>query len=437
MLLSLLGGTLGVLLSVAGVRALLALLPPGKIPRAGDVHLDGWVLAFTFGLSLVTGLVFGLAPALQATRRELREAVSEGGRTVTARHERLRGALVMAEIALALVLLTGAGLLVRSFLQIRSVDPGFRPANILAATVDLPDSRYRTAAQMRALDDRVLAALSILPGAKSVAAVNWIPLRPKFVRGDFQLEDGRRLPSDFLVDKPVVSAGYFRTMGIRLLSGREFTERDTANALAVTIISESVARRLWPGGDAIGKRISMEDKPKPGDWLTIVGIVGDVRQQSLTGAPSASVYQPYQQVNQPFFLGHISFVVQTTEKPMAMAAGIRAVLHKLDQELPTQSVATMDAIIASTMTEARSQTRWLGMFSIMALALAAIGIYGVLACSVAERTHEIGIRMAMGAAGKDVLWMILRRTLALATSGVAIGMLGAFAVTPRAYEVPV
>jgi predicted permease len=429
MLLSLAGGTLGVLLSIAGVRVLLALLPPGKIPRAGNVHLDGWVLAFTFSLSLVTGVVFGLAPALQATRRDLREAVSEGGRSVTGQTERLRGALVTAEIALALVLLAGAGLLVRSFLRMRSVDPGFQSTNILAATVDLPDSRYRTAAQMRALDERVLGALSSLPGAESVAAVNWIPFRPELVWGDFQLEDGRRLPRGFLVDKPVVSPDYFRAMGIRLLKGRQFTERDNSNAPSVVIVSESVARRLWPEGDAIGKRISMEDKPKPGDWRTIVGIVRDVRQRSLADAPSASVYQPYRQVNQPFLLRHMSFVVQTRENPVAMASGIRAALHNVDQDLPTQSVTTMEAIIADTITEARSQTRLLGIFSIMALLLAAVGIYGVLACSVVERTHEIGIRMAMGAEEKDVLWMVLRRTLVLAGSGVFIGTFGALAVT--------
>ena len=428
-LLSLTGGILGVLVSIAGVRVLLALLPPGKIPRTGEIHLDGWVLAFTFGLSMMTGLVFGLAPALQATRRELREGVSVGGRSVTNRHERLRGALVIAEVALAIVLLAGAGLLVKSFLRMRSVSPGFRPTNIVVATVDLPDSRYRTAAQMRALDERVLAALSSLPGAESVAAVNWIPFRPEFVRGDFQLEDGRQLPRGFLVDKPAVSAGYFRTMGIRLLSGRGFSDRDTSTTPGVVIISESVARRLWPAGDAIGKRISMEDKPKPGDWLTIVGIVSDVKQRSLADSPSPTVYQPYRQVDRPFFLSHISFVVQTRKNPMAMPSGIRAVLRKVDQELPTQSVTTMAAIIADTITEAQSQTRLFGLFSIMALVLAAVGIYGVLACSVAERTHEIGIRMAMGAKQTDILSMVLRRTLALTGSGVLIGALGALAAT--------
>ncbi len=281
---------------------------------------------------------------------------------------------------------------------------------------------------MRAFDERVLAALSALPGVESVAAVNFIPFRPEFVRGDFQLEDGRQLPRGFLVDKPVVSPNYFRTMGIRLVSGREFTERD--NPLApVTLISESVARQLWPGGDAIGKRISMEDKPKPSDWLTIVGIVADVRQQSLTDKPSASVYQPYPQIDQPFFLGHMSFVVKTRQNQTAVASEMRSAIHMVDRELPTEPITGMVAIIAETTTELTSQTRLLGIFSIMALVLAGIGIYGVLSCSVAERTHEIGIRMAMGAGENDVLWMVLRHTLVLAAGGLLLGTLGALAVT--------
>jgi putative ABC transport system permease protein len=231
------------------------------------------------------------------------------------------------------------------------------------------------------------------------------------------------------VDKPAVSAGYFHTMGIRLLSGREFTARDNSTAPGVVIISESVARQLWPGGDAIGKRISMEDHPKSGNWLTIVGIVSDVRQQNLTDTPSASVYQPYLQINQPFFLNHMNFVVETAENPTAMVSGIRAVIHQIDRQLPAQSVTTMEDIISDKIVEARSQTRLLGIFSVMALLLAAVGIYGVLASAVAERTHEIGIRMAMGASESDVLWMVLRRTLILAGSGVVIGTLGALAVT--------
>jgi putative ABC transport system permease protein len=427
-LLSLTGATMGVLLSIVGVRALLALLPPGRIPRAAEIHPDGLVLAFALGLSLITGILFGLAPALELTRRELRERINEGARNVTGRHERLRGALVIAEIALAIVLLTGAGLLVKSFLRMRSVNPGFRSANMLVATVDLPASRYRTAAQMSRFDGGVLSMLSLIPGTKSVAAVSYLPFGWG-VRGNFQLEDGRRLPDDYRVDKPVISPAYFRTMGIRLLRGRGFNERDNPIAPGVVIVSESVAHRLWPKGDAIGKRISMEDNPKPGDWLTIIGVVNDVREESLTKKPGPAIYLPYQQVNQPDFLDHMSFVVQTSGNPIAAASSLRNVIRKLDKDLPTQSITTMETILADSMTESRSQTRLLGIFSILALLLAAAGIYGVLASVVAERTHEIGIRMAIGATQKNILWMVLRRTLILAGSGVVIGTLGALTAT--------
>lgn len=425
--LSLTGATLGVLLSMAGVRALVALLPPQEIPPGGELHLDMWVLAFALGLSLVTGVLFGLAPALQATRRELREGVSEGGRNVLVRRERLRGALVTAEIALALVLLTGAGLLVKSFVRMRAVNPGFHAANLVVTTLDLPDARYHTAAQMRSFDERVLSSLSSLPGAQSVAAVSFLPFGSG-VLGDFHLEDGRRLPKGYMVDKPVISADYFRTMGIGLLNGRVFNERDNANAPGVVVISDSVARRFWPAGDAIGRRISMEDEPKAEDWLTIVGVASDVRQEGLADKKRAAIYLPYQQVTQPGFLRDMSFVVRSNN-PKAMAASIRAVIRKVDEDLPTESITTMDAIVADSMTASRSQTRLLGMFSLVALLLAAIGIYGVLACSVAERTHEIGIRMAVGAEQQAILWMIISRTLALAGSGVLIGTLGALAVT--------
>lgn len=428
MLLSLLGALMGVLLSVVGVRALLALLPPESIPFAETIGLDGWVLGFTLGLSLITGIVFGLAPAMQATRRELREGINEGGRSILRRREQTRSVLVAAEIALALVLLTGAGLLLKSFIKMQTLDRGFRSAGIITATVDLPKSRYRTALQMRLLDQQVLSSLSLLPGAKSVASVSYLPFGWG-VRGDFQLEDGRQIQHGFYVDKPVVSAGYFRTMDIRLISGRDFTEHDSAGAPGVVIISQSVARRLWPDGDAVGKRISMADHPKPNDWLTIVGVVDDVRQGILTDSPSTTIYLPYLQVNEPGFLKHMSFVVQKSNRSTAMASAIQAVIRDADPSLPTQSILSMDAIMAESMSEPRSQTRLLGIFSILALLLAAIGIYGVLACSVVERTHEIGVRMAVGAAQSDVIRMVLHRTIMLAAGGVFIGVIGALMIT--------
>jgi predicted permease len=426
---SLAGGTAGTLLAMVAVPALLALAPLGKIPRMEEIHIGPEVLAFTLGISVLTGLVFGFVPAWDVTRRELRESLGAGGRALSGSHGRFRNALVVAEIALALVLLSGAGLMLKSFARMRAVDPGFHPDNVLTMTVDLPDSTYRTAPQINAFHERTLEKLSRLPGVVSAGAVNWLPLGEGLMAGDFQLEGGRHLPPDYMVDKPVVSPGYFRTIGIRLLSGRDFAARDHAGAPGVVIVSQSVARQLWPGVDPVGKRISMEDHPGPGDWLTIIGVVDDVRQQGLTQKADPAVYQPYSQVAQPGFLTHMTFAVRTASNPLETAPVMRDVLREVDRNQPAQSIATMQDVIAATTTEPRFQSRLLAVFAGLALLLAAVGIYGVLAYSVNERTREIGIRVALGAGTLDVVRAVILRSLALATGGVALGMAGALLVT--------
>ena len=423
-----LGGVLaGVLLALLGVPALLALAPAARVPRIDEIQIDGWVLGFALLLGAFTGILFGLAPALHATGNRIRTFLALSGPTLTARRARLRSTLVVSEIALALVLLTGAGLMLKSFIRMRAVDPGFRAENILTMTVDLPDASYPTAMAIQAFDSSILTKVSHLPGVVAAGAVNFMPLQPVLISGDFSLEGGRKLPRDYNVAKPDVSPDYFRVMGIRFLKGRGFTDQDNGSAPGVVIISQSLARTLWPGQNPIGQRLTMEDEPKPKDWLTIIGIVDDVRQR-LTGRPLPALYQPYTQVKRPFFLSHMSFVVRTAEKPQSVAAGMRGALHDVDKNQPVSIAALTDLADAST-AETWFQTRLISAFSILALFLASIGIYGVLAYTVTERTREIGIRMALGAKKSDVAFMLLKRTLFLVMAGVAIGGCGAFVLT--------
>jgi putative ABC transport system permease protein len=425
-MLSLAGAIAGLLFAIFGVRALLALAPAGTIPRVAEIHLDAGVIGFALGLGAVTGILFGLVPAVQAT-----------GRPVSGRSEGLRSVLVVSEIALTLVLLTGAGLLLKSFLRMRAVDPGFRAENVLTMTVDLPESLYKTTASIQAFHTRTLEKLSNLPGVSAAGAINWLPFGEALIRGGFHLYDERPTPRGYFVDKPAVSPEYFRLMGIPLLSGRGFNGQDTATAPGVAIVSRTVARTLWPGGDAIGQRLTLEEDPKPEDWLTIVGVVDDVRQQSLTEKAAPAIYRPYAQVNGRDFLRRMSFAVRAADRiadrvdsPRAgMVTAMRGVLREVDRNQAALSITAMTDLVAKTTAEPQFQTRLIAIFAMLALLLAAIGVYGVLACAVAERTREIGIRMALGAEKSDITGMILRRSLLLATVGVALGVAGALAVT--------
>ena len=426
-LISLAGGAAGILLAFWSVRALMALAPAGKVPRMEMIRIDGWVLAFTFGLSVITGVVFGLVPAFRATRHGARESLGQAARGVIGGRERIRSALTVSEMALALILLMGAGLMLESFLRLRAVNPGFSPHSVMTLTVDLPDSEYHTANQMQAFHTRMLGELSRLPGVLAAGAVNWIPLGETLAEGTFQVEGSKR-PPGFMVDKPCVIPGYFKAMGMPVLRGRDFTESDSATTPGVVIVSQTVARTLWPGQDPIGKRISMEDEPKPEDWLTVVGVVGDVKQQGLAKGSEPAIYQPYLQVSQPFFLNHMTFVVRTALGPGSVASGMRAVLRNVDKNQPI-SIRSMDSLIATTTAEPQFQARLLATFAVVALALTIVGIYGVLAYSVAQRTREIGVRMALGAQSRDVMQMLLRKALVLMSMGIILGGAGAFALT--------
>ena len=424
-LVSLAGGAAGILLAFWSVPVLTALAPAGKVPRMEMIRIDGWVLAFTLGLSVFTGILFGLAPTFQATRPGAR--ANQAGRGITVSHEGIRGALTISEIAIALTLLTGAGLMLKSFLRLRAVNPGFSPHSVMTMTVDLPDSAYRMALQMQMFHTQTLAEISRLPGVLRAGAVDWVPLGGELAKGTFQVEGGQR-PRGFMVDKPCISPGYFRAMGIQLVRGREFTERDSATAPGVVVVSQSVARTLWPGKEPLGKRISMEDEPKPEDWLTVVGVVDDVKQQGLAKDSDAAIYRPYLQVSSPFFLSHMTFVVRTALPPESVAAGMRGILRDVDKSRPI-AIASMDSLIAATTAESRFQTRLLTTFALIALALTIVGTYGVLAYSVAQRTREIGVRMALGARSADVLQMLLKKALVLISAGIVLGGAGAFTLT--------
>ncbi len=427
-LIALIGGAAGVLVAFNGVRALLAMAPEGRIPRLDEVQLDGWVLGFTLLVSVITGILFGVVPALSGARRQPHEALGQGTRTVGAAHNRLRATLVAGEIALALVLLSGAGLMIKSFILMRTLDTGYNGANVVTMAVDLPRSAFPDAARVQAFHGRLLDRLAQIPGARSVGAVSFRPMGGMGIMGDFKVEGPSAMPNGYSVDKPTVSPGYFAAMGIRVLRGRDFTPADDAAAPGVVIISESVARRVWPNEEAVDRRISMADKPGPGDWLTVVGVVNDVVQDEELSRHS-TLYLPYLQTSSLFFIDHMTFVVRSNLASANMISAMRGALREIDPAVPAQALQTMDESMLATIAEPVFQMRLLTAFSLLALLLAAIGTYGVLAYDVTERTREIGLRMALGATAGNVMRMVMRRTALLALLGAALGVLGSLAVT--------
>jgi len=427
-LVGLIGGVAGIVIAQLGVRTLIAIAPQGRIPRIDEVQLDPWVLAFTLAVSLLTGIGFGVLPALQSARRSPQEAMAHGARVVGGAQARLRSALVAAEVALALMLLTGAGLMIKSFVRMRSVDKGYDGSRVMTMAVDLPALRYPDVQRQRAFHTTLLQKLAGLPGVRGAGAVSFRPMGDVGMMGDFAVEGATPFPKGYSVDKTLVSPGYFATMGVRLISGRDFAATDDSNAPAVVIVSENIGRKLWPGVSPIGKRVSMDtDRPTPGSWLTVIGVVSDVVQDRSMEKHS-SMYFPYRQSTWGFLLGHMTYVIRS-ELGANIAPGMRTILREVDGSVPAQQLMSMDDALMEVAAEPVFQTRVLSVFAALALILAAIGTYGVLAYDVTERSREIALRMALGATPGAVVRMVLRRTGTLALTGAAIGVLGSLAAT--------
>ena len=429
LLLSLLGSGLGLLVAWWGISALVA-ISPRDLVSLQNVGINTTVLAWTLGVTLLTSLLFGIVPALEATRLNLNDALKEGGKGADAqgsRSRRLRGALVVGEVALALMLLAGAGLLVKSFAQLRQIDTGFQTENILTMVLRLPAAKYKDDPQYVAFFRQALERVRATPGVRSAGIVNFLPLYGGLgAATGFNIEGKPEPPRGTgpSTNVRVADSGYFKTMGIPLKQGRNFTDVEDAEVRNVVMVSESFAKRFFPGEEPLGKRVKVFMSEKP-EWAEIVGVVGDVRYDNLTAEAEAFVYFPHPGLTYEF----MTLVVSTAGEPAEMAPAVRREIAAIDPDQPVSDVRTMTQVMADTVARARFNTLLLGIFAGLATLLAAVGIFGVMSYSVQLRTRELGLRMALGAQPGRVLMLVLKQGLMLILVGIGVGLVGALALS--------
>jgi len=439
------GGLLGLMLAYWGVYALRA-LAPANTPRMDEVHIDLLVLAFTFGVSLLTGLFFGLAPAWQVARTDLRETLNEAGRGASAARGslNLRASLVVSELALAVLLLVGAGLLIRSFNRLVDVSPGFQTQHLLTMELTLPEKTYPDGAPVQNFYRQLVASVKTVPGIQAAGAVSQMPLTDSYTSGsvffeDTSIPDIPRLPElgnlpYMEIDQRTATPEYFQAMEIPLVRGRLLGDADDASAALVAVVDTNFARRFWPHRDAIGQRVAVDAipnvKPAVPRWRTIVGVVGHVKHYSLDVEGRELIYFPHRQPLYGVFAPRdMTLAVRTSLDPASVTSAIREQVFAIDRGLPLYNIATMDQLVANSVAQPRLNLSLLVAFALLALALAAVGVYGVMAYAVTQRTQEFGIRMALGASPGHVLKQVFLEGGRLAGLGLGLGLIAALAFT--------